>query len=50
MKAHLTDISIDGNRLSSESERTLDQLLAGITKNNIHPEVDTGTPPGRELL
>jgi antitoxin MazE len=28
---------------------TLDELLSGITKDNVHGEVDTGTPVGREI-
>ncbi len=32
-----------------EPELTLKQLLAGITKENIHHEVDTGSPVGNEI-
>jgi antitoxin MazE len=32
----------------SEPGYTLDELLAGITKKNIHAEVDTGSPTGKE--
>ena len=32
-----------------EREYTLDELLAGINKNNIHTEVDTGPSVGREV-
>lgn len=28
---------------------TLESLLAGITKDNIHEEIDTGRPVGREI-
>jgi hypothetical protein len=53
-KAALVDISIDENklisRLRSEPDRTPDELLEGITKDNIHPETETGIPIGRELL
>ena len=28
---------------------TLDELLAGITKNNLHNEVDTGSAVGNEV-
>jgi antitoxin MazE len=28
---------------------TLEQLLAGVKKENLHEEVDTGKPVGREL-
>jgi hypothetical protein len=48
------DISMDENKLisslSSEPERTLDELLEGITKDNIPAEVDTGIRTGGELL
>jgi antitoxin MazE len=30
--------------------RSLDDLLAGVTDDNIHEEVDFGPPVGRELL
>jgi antitoxin MazE len=33
----------------SEESYTLEQLLAGVTKNNIHREVDTGSPMGNEV-
>jgi len=33
----------------SEPTYTLDELLAGITKKNIHAEVDTGRPAGKEV-
>ncbi|OAI42228.1 hypothetical protein AYO40_01850 [Planctomycetaceae bacterium SCGC AG-212-D15] len=29
---------------------TFRELMAGVTKNNLHPEVRTGSPRGRELL
>ena len=28
---------------------TLDELLAGVTDDNLHAEVDTGMPTGREV-
>lgn len=28
---------------------TLEELLAGVRKANLHEEVDTGTPEGREI-
>ncbi|MCA3238664.1 MAG: AbrB/MazE/SpoVT family DNA-binding domain-containing protein [Curvibacter sp.] len=31
-------------------EYPLEDLLAGITANNLHDEVDTGKPVGREAL
>lgn len=32
----------------SEPEYTLDDLLTGVTRKNIHSEVDTGNPVGKE--
>ena len=29
-------------------QSTLDILLAGVTQDNIHPEIDTGPPVGKE--
>jgi antitoxin component of MazEF toxin-antitoxin module len=29
---------------------TLEQLLAGVTSENLHPEFDTGPPVGREVF
>lgn len=48
------DIRTDDDKLivnlSPESERSLYEFLAGTTKDNIHPEVETGIPISRELL
>ena len=33
----------------SEPTYTLEELLAGITRKNIHTEVDTGSPTGKEV-
>lgn len=33
----------------AKNETTLDSLLAGVTKENIHTEVDFGKPAGREV-
>lgn len=32
-----------------EEHITFEQLLAGITEENIHREIDTGTPVGNEV-
>jgi antitoxin MazE len=32
-----------------EAELTLEQLLAGVTEENLHGEVDTGSPVGKEV-
>ena len=33
-----------------EHEYSLDALLSGITPENLHAEVDTGKPVGREVI
>ena len=33
-----------------EREETLDEMLARVTPENIHPEIDFGTPIGQEIL
>ena len=57
-EAHLTqggrvDISIDDGRVvidpQTKPEYTLEDLLAGVTEQNLHAEVDTGAPVGREV-
>jgi antitoxin MazE len=49
----VVDISLaDGKLLVvpvSEPPLTLDDLLTGITDDNLHREVDTGTPQGDEV-
>jgi antitoxin MazE len=48
------DIREEGGRIVIEPIRTnecdLAQLLAGITPENMHAEVDFGVPEGKELL
>ena len=43
----------EGGRLVIEKKRarhpTLDELLAGVTPENIHPETDWGPPVGKEV-
>ena len=34
---------------ASEPTYTLDELLAGVTKQNIHAEIDTSSPVGKEV-
>ena len=34
----------------TEKEYSLKELLAGVSKDNLHGEVDTGIPVGKELL
>ena len=47
------EISLCGNKLvikpASASDLNLDDLLARVTKDNIHSEVETGPPAGREV-
>ena len=47
------DLSIVNGRLViepiSDEEFTLDALLAGITPDNVHDEVDFGEPVGNEV-
>lgn len=47
------DMQIVGGQLIiiplPEEELTLNDLLAGITKDNLHHEVDTGTAVGNEV-
>lgn len=52
-KGSVIDITESAGKLVvkpvEEAELTLKQLLAGITKENIHHEVETGTPVGNEI-
>ncbi len=47
------DISILGNSIiinpSRRPRRKLDDLLAGVTEDNLHGETDTGSAVGREV-
>jgi antitoxin MazE len=53
----VVDISIEDHKLviqfsddeQGEAQISLEQLLAGITTENIHGEVETGTPIGSEV-
>jgi len=49
----LVDISIDKERIIitpiSEKEYSLDELLAGVTEDNLHGEFDSGDPVGKEI-
>jgi antitoxin MazE len=48
------DVREEGGRIVIEpirgSEFDIDQLLAGITPQNLHTEIDFGAPVGKELL
>jgi len=44
---------VDGKLIISparKTEWTLDELLAGVTDENIHGEIDFGPPVGKEIL
>ncbi len=49
----LVDISIDKERIIitpiAEKEYSLDELLEGVSADNIHGEFDTGIPIGKEV-
>jgi antitoxin MazE len=49
----LVDLSVAKGRLIvaplAEKKYTLEELLAGITKENLHGEVDFGPPVGKEF-
>ena len=50
----LVDLSIGDGRLIitpiTEKKYSLKELLAGVSKDNLHEEFDTGSPVGKELL
>ena len=50
---NFVDISIDQGSIIitpiDEKEYSLEKLLKGVSKNNLHGEVDTGAPVGREV-
>lgn len=49
----LVDISVDKERIIitpiGEKEYSLDNLLAGVSEDNLHGEFDTGAPVGKEV-
>jgi len=49
----LVDLSLDNGRMivepSVELEYSLDELLAKVTKENLHSEADFGKPVGKEV-
>ena len=49
----LVDISIEKNSIIitpiSEKEYSLEKLLKGVSKNNLHGEFNTGAPVGKEI-
>jgi antitoxin MazE len=50
----VVDLSLEGGsivvRPIIRKRRSLDELLAGITDDNLHAEIDFGPPVGKELL
>lgn len=40
---------VDGYLVIKPQSKTLDELLSQITPDNLHPEISTGKPEGREL-
>lgn len=49
----VVDLSLDNGRMiverTREQEYSLEDLLARVTKKNLHSEVDFGTPVGKEV-
>jgi antitoxin MazE len=48
----VVDLSLDNGRMIVEAkaqEYSLEELLAQITKNNLHSEIDFGTSVGKEV-
>jgi len=49
----LVNLSIDKNSIIitpiGEKEYSLEKLLKGVTKSNLHGEFDTGEPVGKEV-
>ena len=57
-RAHLregstVDVAVEGDRVvltPARRRHSLKDLLAGVRKDNLHGEADTGAPVGREVL
>jgi antitoxin MazE len=49
----VVEVSLDQGRLVvepvTEIDYTLEELLAGVTKRNLHAEVETGVAQGKEV-
>ena len=49
----LVDLSIDKGKIIitpiSQKECSLEELLEGVSENNLHSEFDTGAPAGKEI-
>lgn len=50
----IVDIQVEDGRIVivpvRAKEYSLDSLLAGVTADNVHDEIDFGAPVGREVL
>lgn len=49
----VVDLSLDNGRMiveaTKDQEYSLEELLAQVTRNNLHSEVDFGAPVGNEV-
>jgi len=49
----LVDVTMDDAKIiitpMKKNEYSLEDLLKGVSKNNLHEEVDTGSPVGKEI-
>lgn len=49
----LVDLSVDESRIVitpvGGKKYSLEEILKGISKNNLHSEIDTGSPIGKEI-
>ena len=51
-KGSVVDLSLDNGRLivaPAQEQYSLEELLARVTKTNLHSEVDFGLPVGKEV-
>jgi antitoxin component of MazEF toxin-antitoxin module len=49
VEIHGEEVRIRKTKQARPRKYTLQQLLAGVTPENLHPEFDTGPPVGREV-
>jgi antitoxin MazE len=49
----LVDLSVDENKIvitpMGGEKYSLEELLKGVSENNLHGEIDTGSPIGKEI-
>jgi antitoxin MazE len=54
VEGSVVEIAVEGGRIvvtpAADPDYSLEELLAGVTKSNIHGEVDFGRPVGKEGL